>query len=177
MKMKIRYKIGIGVIVFFVSLYILGSVQAYRDWGFVCENTGSTKGHREWLFGNKTGHWYEKSALEDFMLEKYPDRIKHRWTSYAGTDKNIFGQAILYGHGKPGAILDTRIFLEDWVQKNNTSKHQTGANMVHEITDNPSDTMLRKIIEAWPELPDHIKQTIQTLVGSVTIGGNDNVSK
>lgn len=26
-------------------------------------------------------------------------------------------------------------------------------------------------------LPDHIKQTIQTLVGTVSIAGNDNVSK
>ena len=63
------------------------------------------------------------------------------------------------------------------IQKNNTSKHQTGANMVHELTDNSSDPMLCKIVEAWPELPDHIKQTIQTLVGTVTIAGNDNVNK
>ncbi len=36
---------------------------------------------------------------------------------------------------------------------------------------------LAEIIEKWDKLPDHIKQTIQTLVGSVTIAGNDNVSK
>jgi hypothetical protein len=116
--MKTRHKIGIGVVVFCVSLYILGGFQAYRDWGFVCENTGSTKGHREWFFEKKTGYWYKKSALEDFMLEKYPDRLKHRWTSYKGTGKNIFGRAMLRGHGRPGAIGGTEIFLEDWVQKN-----------------------------------------------------------
>ena len=36
---------------------------------------------------------------------------------------------------------------------------------------------LKQIIAVWPELPDHIKQTIQTLVGTVTIAGNDNVNK
>jgi hypothetical protein len=116
--MKKRYKIGAGVIISFVSLYISGSFQAYRDWAFICENTGSSKGHREWLFEIKTGHWSKKSSLEDFMLDKYPDKLKHRSTSYKGTGENIFGQAILYGHGRPGAILGTKIFLEDWVQEN-----------------------------------------------------------
>ena len=36
---------------------------------------------------------------------------------------------------------------------------------------------LEQILAAWTALPDHIKQTIQTLVGSVAIAGNDNVSK
>ena len=114
--MKTRYKIGIGLIVFFVSLCILVNVQAYRDWRFVCENTGSSKGHKELLFGIRTGDWYEKSALEGFMLEKHPDELKHRWTSYAGIGKNIFGRPLLNGHGNPGAILVITPFLEDWVQ-------------------------------------------------------------
>lgn len=117
--MKTRYKIGVAVIVFFLASYFLLIVQAYRDWAFICENTGSTKGHREWLFEKNTGHWYKKSALEDFMLEKYPDKLKHRWTSYKGTGKNILGQAMLRGHGRPGAISEIRIFLDDWVKKNN----------------------------------------------------------
>lgn len=116
--MKTRYKIGVGVIVLFISLYLLGSVQAYRDRAFICENTGSSRGHREWLFEIETGHWYEKSALEDFMLDKYPDNLKHRWTSYRGTGKNIFGQALLRGHGRPGAALSMKSILEDWIQKN-----------------------------------------------------------
>ena len=114
--MKTRYKTGIGVVAFFVSLFLLMSVQVYRDWAFICENTGSSKGYREWFFEIKTGHWYKKSGLEDFMLEKHHDRLKHRWTSYAGTGKNIFGQAILRAHGRPGAILGIRSFLEYGLQ-------------------------------------------------------------
>ena len=44
----------------------------------------------------------------------------------------------------------------------------------HQIEISPD---LEQIITAWPELPDHIKQTIQTLVGSVKIADNDSVSK
>jgi len=36
---------------------------------------------------------------------------------------------------------------------------------------------LEQILSAWGELPDHIKQTIQTLVGTVTIGDNDSTGK
>ena len=36
---------------------------------------------------------------------------------------------------------------------------------------------LEQILSAWTALPDHIKQTIQTLVGTVAIADNDNVSK
>ncbi len=63
------------------------------------------------------------------------------------------------------------------IQNNNTSKHQTGANMVHEITNNQSDPMLCKIVEAWPELPDHIKLTIKTLVSSGTGLNNQDENK
>jgi hypothetical protein len=49
-------------------------------------------------------------------------------------------------------------------QKNNTFEHQTGANMVHEIIDTTADSNLEKIIMAWTALPDHVKQTILTLV-------------
>lgn len=49
-------------------------------------------------------------------------------------------------------------------QKNNSFEHQTGANMVHEIIDTSSDSDLEKIIMAWTALPDHVKQTISTLV-------------
>ena len=44
-------------------------------------------------------------------------------------------------------------------------------------------TMLQKhpelahVLSAWGELPDHIKQTIETLVGTVSIADNDNVNK
>lgn len=81
------------------------NIQVCRDWAFICENTGSRKGYRQWTFGPKTGHWYKKSPLEDFVAGHSPTALTNRWTSYAGTGRNIFGTPVLYGHGRPGAIL------------------------------------------------------------------------
>ncbi|MHC4773387.1 MAG: hypothetical protein ACYS8S_07440 [Planctomycetota bacterium] len=116
--MKRRYKIGIGIVAFLVLLYFLGTFQAYRGWVYICENTGSYKGHIEWFFGKQTSHRYEKSVLEGFIQENYPDiQIEHRWTSCAGTGCNIFGQPLLFGHGQPGAIMSIPPeMLEKWVQ-------------------------------------------------------------
>jgi hypothetical protein len=36
---------------------------------------------------------------------------------------------------------------------------------------------LGQIINNWTALPDHIKETIKTLVGTVTIAGNDSAGK
>ena len=40
-------------------------------------------------------------------------------------------------------------------------QHKLGANMVHE---NGSGPDLAKIMEAWPELPEHIKTAIKALI-------------
>ena len=48
------------------------------------------------------------------------------------------------------------------IQNNNSSEHQTGANMVHEITELPSD--LTEIVQLWSELPEHIKAAIKALI-------------
>jgi len=79
--------------------------QVCRDWAFICENTGSRKGHREWFLGWESADWYKESELERFMKADYPSQLQYRWTSYAGTGKNIFGMRILSGHGRPGPIL------------------------------------------------------------------------
>jgi hypothetical protein len=93
---------AIAAIVMFI---VFLPFQVCRDWAFVCENTGSRKGYRVWFCGFETGHWYEKSNLEEFMETKYSDNLTHRWTSYAGTGKNVFGSAVLHGHGQPGPIV------------------------------------------------------------------------
>ncbi len=115
--MKRRYKIGILVIGIVLFCFLL-TFQAYRGWVFICENTGSYKGHTEWFFGKQTGFWCKKSVLENFITENYPDIIiEHHWTSCAGTGRNIFGMAMLFGHGQPGAIMSIPPeVLEDWVQ-------------------------------------------------------------
>jgi hypothetical protein len=60
---------------------------------------------------------------------------------------------------------------------NITPCHSTIAmvqNPVHLLQKNPE---LMQVVENWPDLPEHIRQTILTLVESVTIADNDNVSK
>ena len=79
-------------------------LQVCRDWAFICENTGSHKGYRQWRFGLKTGHWYRESPLEEYMKTHAADVISHRWTSYAGTGKNILGRPGLRGHGRPKTV-------------------------------------------------------------------------
>ncbi len=102
-----RLKISVWLIVF-VLMLVLFSVRAYQDWAYICENTASRKGYRVWWGGWESGHWYQASALELFMREHYPNELTHRWTSYAGTGKNIFGFVLLRSHGRPGPILGLR---------------------------------------------------------------------
>ena len=74
------------------------------DYAYISETTGSCKGHRVWLGIWETAHWYKKSDLESFMREKYPQDLQQRWTSYAGTGKNIWGAPMLFGHAGPSPI-------------------------------------------------------------------------
>lgn len=81
-------------------LLVLPAFEVCTDYAYVCENTGSRKGHREWFFGRKSHVWYYRSPLELFMQQTHFDLLEHRWMSYAGTGKNIFGQSMSWGHGK-----------------------------------------------------------------------------
>ncbi len=47
-------------------------------------------------------------------------------------------------------------------------------NPVHLNAKNPE---LMHVVDSWSNLPEHIKQTIMTLVESVTIAVNDNADK
>lgn len=99
---RFRQAIYIVIILAGAATFVAMSIgPVYRDWGFICEKTGSRKGNREWFFGIKTGLWYKESKLEGFMKTHYPDELSYRWVSYEGTGKNIFGMAVLHGHGYP----------------------------------------------------------------------------
>ena len=87
------------------SVLVVPVLQVCRDWGYICEYTGSRKGHRQWWLGIRTGTWHQESALETFIKRNYPSELDHHWTCYAGTGRNIFGMAQLYGHGRPGPII------------------------------------------------------------------------
>lgn len=39
------------------------------------------------------------------MRAKHPGEFRQDWVSYAGTGRNIFGAAMLSGHGRPGPIV------------------------------------------------------------------------
>jgi hypothetical protein len=91
-------------------------VQVCRDWAFICENTGSQKGYRQWTMGLQSGHWYRESRLEQFMRKEHPSELANRWTSYAGTGKDMFGRSIRFGHERPGPIIHVPAeFLDRYV--------------------------------------------------------------
>ena len=95
-------------------MYAVSGMAIYTKRAYMCENTGSTKGHKDWYFGLRSGDWYESSPLEDFIRQKYPNELKHRWTSYAGTGINLYGQSISFGHGRPGGIRQISFWLKYW---------------------------------------------------------------
>ncbi len=103
-KREVLWGLLIGALLLVLFFFTVTTV-AYRDWSFICENTGSRKGYRQWCFGLKTGHWYQPTSVEMFITKESPATLQHRWTSYAGTGKNIFGGKLLHGHGRPGVIL------------------------------------------------------------------------
>jgi len=130
--------------------FVLLFVQAYRDWTFICENTGSLKGYREWPFGLKTGHWYKKSPLEEFILSEAPNALVYRWTSCAGTGKNAFGKAILYGHGSPGAIMQlTHDIQRKWIDKNDT---ETVRQLYDLLVSDDQNKLEQKAMDIWKEV-------------------------
>jgi hypothetical protein len=106
-KRWVKWRAALLIALVAIAMLIGGlSVQVCRDWAFICENTGSQKGYRQWCFGLQSGHWYRESRLEEFMRKEYPSELANRWTSYSGTGKNILGQPTLFGHGRPGPVLD-----------------------------------------------------------------------
>ena len=102
---RVARAVVISAVAIAASVLLAPSLQVCKDRGLICENTASRKGYRQWFFGAKTGHWTEPSELERFMAAKHPTELRHRWTSYAGTGKNILGGTISSGHGRPGPII------------------------------------------------------------------------
>jgi hypothetical protein len=101
---------------------LAGPLAIYVDYAFICENTGSRRGHREWVLGTaglplglKTRRWYWESPLETFIRNKYPQDLDHRWTSYAGTGRDIYGLVVMRAHGRPGPILSFTRIIPMWV--------------------------------------------------------------
>ncbi len=156
--MKRKRPITYAFFVVTVLAVIALNVQAYRDWGFVCENTGSKKGYRKWILGFKTDHWYKESPLEKFMQAQAPEELDHRWTSYKGTGKNILGMSVLFGHGRPGFVPQLPHSIQSrWIDKNDPAK-------VRELYDlfvsEDQDAIHERVMEIWDEVMGYEKQEL-----------------
>ncbi len=129
------------------------NTQMWRDWGFICENTGSRKGYRQWTLGPKTGHWYKKSPLEEFITKEFPHSLAHRWTSYAGTGKNVFGTPVLFGHGRPGAILRFDLEIQSrWIAHNPPEEVKKLYNL---LVSDDQDHIGKRIMDIWEEVLEY----------------------
>ena len=83
--------VGVGIV----------PVEKCQDETYICENTGSHKGYRQWCIGLQTGKWCRESHLEQFMRQQHPTELKHRWIYLAGTGRNILGQVTMFSDGRP----------------------------------------------------------------------------
>lgn len=109
--------IVVAILVVAVILLAALGLQTHRDYAFICENTGSHKGYRQWCLGWQTREWYRESHLEQFMRAQHPTELRYRWTSYSGTGKNLFGQPILFGHEMPqvGSLVMKQSWFDRYV--------------------------------------------------------------
>ncbi len=106
MKRKKKWPVALAVVFLAVVIFLVVlPFPLCRDMGFVCEHTASRKGYRRWFTGLRTSQWYSASRLEEFMLEKHPQDLTHRWVSFMGTGRNLFGGAGSFLHGKPDETL------------------------------------------------------------------------
>ena len=95
------------------TIYFLLNVCIYTDYGFICQNTASRKGYRQWIFGIRSNQWNKTSPLEVFMCKNHTKELSHRWVAYFGDVKNIFGMVITHDHGSPGPILYLSMLDDD----------------------------------------------------------------
>lgn len=116
--MKIGAKIAIICVGFvFLGCYgLTGCVS--QDIGYHCDFTGSTKSWTRWFFTIRTNYQYNTSPLESFLTANAPERIQHKWVSYQGTGRNIFGKTVFLGHGTPNALCGfprdyLRLYIEN----------------------------------------------------------------
>jgi len=143
-----RWRVALVVALVASTAFLGGlSVQVCRDWAFICENTGSQKGYRQWCIGLRSGHWYRESRLEQFVRKEYPSDLANRWTSYAGTGKNIIGRPVLFGHGRPGPIL--RVPPEFLDRYADGLDDQAKLDLYHVLASGPPETIDSEMAKVW----------------------------
>lgn len=86
---KWRMLLVAGIVVMAIVAVI--PLQVCRDYTFICENTVSRMGYRQWCVGLQSGQWRRESRLEQFMRRQQPSELAHRWTFVSGAGKNLVG--------------------------------------------------------------------------------------
>ncbi len=145
-----KWRAALVIVLVAIGVFIGGlSVQVCRDWAFICENTGSRQGYRQWCIGLQSSHWYRESRLEQLMRKEHPSELANRWTSYAGTGKNILGQSVRFGHERPGPILQVPTeFLDRYVDGLND---QAKLDLYHVLASGPPEETEREIRKVWDQ--------------------------
>jgi hypothetical protein len=73
MKTRTRIAASVATILILCALCLASmTLIVCRDFAFICENTASRHGYREWIFGSRTGEWYQQSAIESFIQQEHP---------------------------------------------------------------------------------------------------------
>ena len=112
-------KLVISIITVLVLAYLSTSVVLYTDYAYICQTTGSRKGHTTWLmFDVEANDWHKPTALETYLKEHHPKLLNYDWVSYAGTGKNIIGKSLSFAHGRPSDILQFPPDYMEWIVKN-----------------------------------------------------------
>ena len=143
--MRLRWIVTLILTLLGVGFWAATMFIAYRDWGFICENTGSRMSYREWFFGARTSEQYHASALEVFLRKEYPEKVQHRWTSYRGTGRSLIPGVVLRGHGSPGPILDLGQEMFDAYVNSLSSKQRL--DLYDELCRGDEDVIQERIVQ------------------------------
>ena len=118
---------------------------------YICENTGSRKGHKVTLYVFKTGKWYKESGLETFMGQKYPAELRHRWISFRGDGYNILGDRVIRAHGAPQLQLTPDVVGECVALVDDASKkalYDQLSKGEYETTKKVSEEVMRLVVDS-----------------------------
>jgi len=140
-----------GFVVLAIGGLVLSAFEVYEDCAYICKNTGSRKGYRQWFFGAETGRWYHESELEEFMRANYSTQLQEDWVSYMGTGKNVFGVSMSFGHERPGPIMHADSErLDTYVR----SLDDAGKKSLYELFSSGDESRIRSEVEKILLFPD-----------------------
>ena len=146
--MKWYVPLAVALVVI-IAVIGVSCVEVCRDRAFICENTGSHKGYRQWCMGLQSGHWYRESRLEQFMRKEHASELANRWTSYSGTGRNILGRPVRFAHERPGPILHVPPQLLD--RYVDGLSNQAKLDLYHMLASGPPEEIERELRKAWDQ--------------------------